>query len=94
MPPRIVLLYTDTEMYLPLEQHAQKLLEALGETDLGISPHAVWEGLQFTRPDQALSALQTWRPALVVTPASAWIDREKLLGDLLDRVECPVLISR
>ena len=92
MPPRIILLYTDTEMYRPFELLAHKLVEALGETVFSFAPHAVWEGLQVTQPAQVLSALRTWRPALVLMPTTVWLERENLLHELLDQFECPLII--
>ena len=92
MPPRIILLYTDTERYRPFELLAHKLVEALGETVLSVAPHAVWEGLQITQPAQVLSTLRTWRPALVVTPTNVWLERENLLRELLDQFACPLVI--
>lgn len=89
---RIIVLYTDTEMYRPFELLAHKLVEALGETELNIAPHAVWEGLQITQPAQVLSTLRTWRPALVVAPTGVWLERENLLRELLDQCECPLVI--
>jgi len=94
MPPRIVLLYTDTEMYRPFELLAHRVVEALQGTGFTVAPHAVWECLQITQPAQVLSALRTWRPALVVAPTDVWLERENLLRTLLDQCECPLLIIR
>jgi len=51
----------------------------------------VWEGLQITPPEQALSMMRTLKPALVVTPTDIWLERENLLRALLDRCECPLI---
>jgi len=92
MPPRIVLLYMDKEIYRTFELLAHKLVETLGETAFNIAQHAVWEGLQVTQPAQVLSALRSWRPVLVVAPIDVWLERKNLLRELLDQCECPLVI--
>lgn len=94
MPPRIILLYTETERYREFELLAHRLVEALDKTVLGVVPHAVWESVQVAQPAQVLSALRTMRPALVVTPADEWLERENFLQDMLDRLACPIIIVR
>ena len=94
IPPRILLLYTEAETYAELERLAHRLVEALGETVLNISSHAVWERVQLTPPAQVLQVLRDLRPALVVVPADERLERENLLRDLLDQLECPLVVIR
>jgi len=94
IPPRIILLYTEAETYRPFELLAHRLVETLGETVLNISPHAVWERVQLTPPAQVLQVLRDLRPALVVVPADERLERENLLRDLLDQLECPLVVIR
>lgn len=93
MPSRIILLYTGTEKYGQLELVMHRVAEALGEAGLRIAPHAVWEGMQVAQPALVLSALRTWRPALVVALADVWDERADLLRELLDQIECPLVIT-
>jgi len=94
IPPRIILLYTEAAQYPRFERMAHRLVVTLGETVLDISSHAVWENVQVDQPAQVLQTLRDLRPALVVAPADEWLERENLLRDLLDQLECPLVIIR